>query len=121
MSTLSRLVVWTLGIGCQTSQPLPTSKQPFEEWLQTSRQVRYPFSNTEIWQGWILHPSQETNHMTIVHFEQYPTQTDWIACVRNHTTDRNHIWLSSTTETYPLTVRYAAHISPQATISEVSC
>ena len=120
MSTLSSLVLWTLTVGCQ-SPPLPTSQHPLEEWLQTSRQVRYPFSDTEIWQGWILHPPQETTQITIVSFNQYPTQQDWIECIRHYTANTNHIWLSSTTTSALLTTQYAKHIAPQATISKVAC
>ena len=110
-----------LHLGCtseSTPSGLPTSIQSQESWLQTSRQVRYPLTKTQTWEGWILHPNTTATEVTLVHFTEHPTFERWIECIRQHSTP-NHIWLEQSND--KLTLEYAKSIAPTLPINRIAC
>ena len=131
MSTLSALrdlwvfTLWiTTSMGCTESPsnpPLPESVLETENWLQTSRKVRYVFDINTQWQGWILH-SSDPEQIAIALFTNnpFPTSVEWTECVRRKEQPPS-LWLSATVENLAITKRYARQINDSLPIVEVQC
>ena len=103
---------------------LPPSSQVQEEWLNTSRQVRYALNVQHTWQGWILHPIDSAVTVHLLHFTHHPSSEEWLLCVRSHfheTNRTNYIWLSSTPENTESTHTYARRVGTNLPIKESGC
>ena len=131
MLTFSNIMplLYTVGISCQNDstqhvETLPPSVQGQEDWLNTSRQIRYPLNTQQSWQGWILHPIDSAETVHILHFEHPPSSNEWLNCVRSYYTgsdNTNHIWVSSTPENTPLTRTYAGQLGTNLSIQDSDC
>ncbi len=109
-----------LKFGCASdpTPALPASIQLTESWLQSSRQIRYPITKTDTWEGWILHPDTTATGVILVHFETHPTFERWTECIRQQYTP-NQIWLEQGDDT--LTGAYLKTVAPTLPVQKVSC
>ena len=130
MLTFSKVMIllYTFGMSCQSdptlyADTLPASSQIKEDWLNTSRQIRYALNAEHSWQGWILHPLDSAVAVHILHFTHQPSSKEWLTCVRTYCKihDTSHIWLSSTPENIALTYTYASRLGTNLSIQKSDC
>ena len=122
-------LLYTVGMSCQNDatqhvETLPPSVQDQEDWLNTSRQIKYPLNTKQSWQGWILHPTDSAIAVHILHFKDQPSSEEWLTCVRSYYTKSdktNLIWVSSTPDNIPLTRTYANQLGTNLSIQESDC
>jgi hypothetical protein len=122
-------LLYTVGISCQNdatqhAETLPPSVQNQEDWLNTSRQIRYSLNAKQSWQGWILHPITPAATVHILHFEHPPSSEEWLTCVRSYyikSDKTNPIWVSSTPDNTPLTRTYASQLGTNLSIQDSDC